>query len=45
MGNAPWTALQELKGGPNVLKKIKEAEALLSLGATPCHDRIRSWAL
>lgn len=29
MKNVPWTALQELKGDANVLKKIDEAEALL----------------
>lgn len=29
MKNVPWTALQELKGDPSVLKKISDAEALL----------------
>jgi ParB family chromosome partitioning protein len=29
MKNVPWTALQELKGDQNVLKKISDAEALL----------------
>jgi ParB family chromosome partitioning protein len=29
MRNVPWTVLQELKGDPNVLKKIDDAEALL----------------
>ena len=29
MKNVPWTALQELKGDPNILKKIDDAEALL----------------
>lgn len=29
MKNVPWTALQELKGNTDVLKKIDEAEALL----------------
>lgn len=29
MKNVPWTALQELKGDADVLKKIDEAEALL----------------
>ena len=29
MKNVPWTALQELKGNADVLKKIDEAEALL----------------
>jgi ParB family transcriptional regulator, chromosome partitioning protein len=29
MKNVPWTVLQELKGDPNILKKIDDAEALL----------------
>ena len=29
MRNVPWTVLQELKGDPNILKKIEDAEALL----------------
>jgi ParB family transcriptional regulator, chromosome partitioning protein len=29
MKNVPWTALQELKGNPEILKKIDDAEALL----------------
>jgi len=29
MKNVPWTALEELKGNSEVLKKIDEAEALL----------------
>jgi ParB family transcriptional regulator, chromosome partitioning protein len=29
MKNVPWTALQELKGDPNILQKIGDAEALL----------------
>jgi ParB family chromosome partitioning protein len=29
MRNVPWTVLQELKGDPNVLKRIDDAEALL----------------
>lgn len=29
MKNVPWTVLQELKGDPNVLKKLDDAEALL----------------
>jgi ParB family transcriptional regulator, chromosome partitioning protein len=29
MKNIPWTVLQELKGDPNILKKIEDAEALL----------------
>jgi ParB family chromosome partitioning protein len=29
MKKVPWTILQELKGDPEVLKKIDEAEALL----------------
>jgi ParB family transcriptional regulator, chromosome partitioning protein len=29
MKNVPWTVLQELKGDPNVLKRIDDAEALL----------------
>ena len=29
MRNIPWTVLQELKGDPNILKKIGDAEALL----------------
>jgi len=29
MKNVPWTALQELKGDPIILKKIDDAEALL----------------
>lgn len=29
MRNIPWTALQELKGNPEILKKIEDAEALL----------------
>lgn len=29
MRNVPWTALQELKGDPEILKKIDDAEALL----------------
>ena len=29
MRNIPWTALQELKGNPDILKKIDDAEALL----------------
>lgn len=29
MKNVPWTILQELKGDPDVLKKISDAEALL----------------
>jgi ParB family chromosome partitioning protein len=29
MKGVPWTVLQELKGDPDVLKKIDEAEALL----------------
>ena len=29
MKNIPWTALEELKGDPEILKKIDEAEALL----------------
>jgi len=29
MKKIPWTALQELKGDPEILKKIDEAEALL----------------
>jgi ParB family chromosome partitioning protein len=29
MKNVPWTVLQELKGDPNILKKIEDAEALL----------------
>lgn len=29
MRNVPWTVLQELKGDPNILKKIDDAEALL----------------
>ena len=30
MKNVPWTALQELKGDPDILKKIADAEELLS---------------
>lgn len=29
MKNVPWTALQELKGDPDILKKLDEAEKLL----------------
>jgi ParB family chromosome partitioning protein len=29
MKNVPWTALQDLKGDPEILKKIDDAEALL----------------
>jgi ParB family chromosome partitioning protein len=29
MKNVPWTALQELKGDPNILQKIGDAEDLL----------------
>ena len=29
MKHIPWTALVELKGDPNILKKIDDAEALL----------------
>lgn len=29
MKNVPWTALQELKGNPDILRKIDDAEALL----------------
>jgi len=29
MKNVPWTVLQELKGDPNVLRKLDDAEALL----------------
>lgn len=29
MKNVPWTVLQELKGDPNILKRIEDAEALL----------------
>lgn len=29
MRNIPWTALQELKGNPDILKRIDDAEALL----------------
>jgi ParB family chromosome partitioning protein len=29
MKNVPWTALQELRGNPEILKKIDDAEALL----------------
>jgi len=29
MKSVPWTALQELKGDPNILKKIEDAETLL----------------
>jgi ParB family transcriptional regulator, chromosome partitioning protein len=29
MKRAPWTTLAELKGDPEILKKIEDAEALL----------------
>jgi ParB family chromosome partitioning protein len=29
MKRVPWTALEELKGDPEILKKITDAEALL----------------
>ena len=29
MKKVPWTTLQELKGDPEILKKLDEAEALL----------------
>ena len=29
MKKVPWTTLQELKGDPEILRKIEEAEALL----------------
>ena len=29
MKHVPWTALEELKGDPDILKKIEDAEALL----------------
>ena len=29
MRHIPWTALAELKGNPDILKKIDDAEALL----------------
>jgi ParB family chromosome partitioning protein len=37
MKHVPWTALVDLKGDPELLKKIDEAEALLqSLRKTLC---------
>ena len=29
MKRVPWTAIEELKGDPDILKKIADAEALL----------------
>jgi ParB family chromosome partitioning protein len=29
MKGVPWTTLQDLKGDPDILKKIDDAEALL----------------
>jgi ParB family chromosome partitioning protein len=29
MKKVPWTVLQELKGDPNILKKLADADALL----------------
>jgi hypothetical protein len=29
MKNVPWTALQELKGNPDIIKTIEEAQTLL----------------
>ena len=31
MKRVPWTALAELKGDPEILKKIDDAEALLEV--------------
>ncbi len=37
MRRVPWTMLEELKGNPDVLKQIDDAEALLkSLRKTLC---------
>ena len=33
MKRVPWTALADLKGDPEILKKIEDAEALLKIAA------------
>lgn len=38
MKNVPWTALQQLKGNPDVLKKIQDAEELLKSLRKALHD-------